>query len=74
MRVLTKKSQTAHPVDYKYSKFRHHSKQPDHLENHLVMLYKLFQYTCLWLIELTTTVVLVLAAFLLQRCSYLLYM
>ena len=31
-------------------------------------VYKLVQYNCLWLIKLTTPVVLVLAAFLLQRC------
>ena len=33
----------------------------------LVLLYKLFQYSYLWLIELTTPVVLVWAAILLQR-------
>ena len=33
----------------------------------------LFLYSCLWLIELTTSVVLVWAAFLLQRCLNLLY-
>ena len=41
-------------------------------ETTLVLLYKLFLYSCLWLIKLTTPVVLVLAAFLLQRCLNLL--
>ena len=43
------------------------------LKNHLVLLCKLFLHSCLWLIKLTTTVVLVLALFLLQRCMNLLY-
>ena len=56
-----------------YSKFRHPCNSKATLKTTLVLLYKLFQYSCLWLIELTTCVVVVWAAFLLQRCLNLLY-
>ena len=44
------------------------------LKNHLVLRCKLFLHSCLWLIKLTTAMVLVLAVFLLQRCVNLLYL
>ena len=56
----------------RYSKFRHPCNRQTTLKTTLVLLYKLVQYSCLWLIKLTTPVVLVLAAFLLQRCLNLL--
>ena len=56
-----------------YSKFRHRCNSQTTLKTTLVPLYKLFLYSCLLFIKLTTPVVLVLAAFLLQRCSNLLY-
>ena len=37
-----------------YSKFRHHYNSHSTLKTTLVLLYKLFQYSCLWLIKLTT--------------------
>ena len=56
----------------KYSKFRHLCNSQTTLKTTLVLLHKLVQYNCLWLIKLTTCVVLVLAVFLLQRCLNLL--
>ena len=55
-----------------YSKFRHPCNSQTTLKTTLELLYKLFQYYSLWLIELITPVVLVLAAFLLQKCLNLL--
>ena len=43
------------------------------LKTTFVLLYKLVLYSCLWLIKLTTPVVLVLTAFLLRRYLNLLY-
>ena len=57
-----------------YSRFRHPCNSQTTLKTTLVLLHKLFQYSCLWLIKLTTPVVLVITAFLLQRCLNLLYM
>ena len=56
-----------------YSKFKHPCNCQTTLKTTLVLLYKLFLCSCLWFIELTISVVLVLAAFLLQRCLNMLY-
>ena len=56
-----------------YSKFKHPCNCQTTLKTTLVLLYKLFLCSCLWLIELTISVVLVLTAFLLQRCLNMLY-
>ena len=46
-----------------YSKFRHPCDSQTTSKTTLVLLYKLFQYNCLWLIKLITPVVLVISAF-----------
>ena len=50
-------------TEINYSKFRHLCNRQAALKITLLLLCKLFLHSCLWLIKLTTTVVLVLAVF-----------